>query len=285
MRVLVADSRAGYRRNFLRAASRSTAPLIAFCDQDDVWHPEKLERMARAFARPEVLLAYHNARVVDADGLELGALYGRRGARARTESLRTDPWSFSLGFTQVFRRELLGFGPLHERSRDFLFPEERLAHDQWFFFLAAALGEVRFVDEALADYRQHGSNVFGSDDRSRPRGALAFRATLEHTPRQLAARSRSARASVDVLEAIAADPAQRAVRRTALQSLSRHYRALGGLYRARVAAYQGSFPMRSRAWLRLLARRRALARLELSYPARHAVRDLLFGVMLQPSRR
>src|SRR5690242_1811791 len=36
------DNRMGYRTNFMRAASLCTSDLIAFCDQDDIWAPQKL---------------------------------------------------------------------------------------------------------------------------------------------------------------------------------------------------------------------------------------------------
>ncbi len=280
VRVIVNRERKGYRRNFLEAAGLSRSPLVAFCDQDDLWHPEKLARMAEAFDRPDVLLAYHNARIVDADGAESGSLYGPRGAQVRNESLRTDPWSFSLGFTQIFRSELLQFAPLHARSRDFLFPDERLAHDQWFFFLASALGETCFVDKVLADYRQHETNVFSAVDRGRAHRIHAFRATLDHTPRQLLARFRSAGASAEILSVIAADPDQPVHRRTTAASLSKHYRAIRTLYEARGAAYRRAGLRKARAWLRLIGHRRRLRGIGLSYPLRHAGRDLVFGVVL-----
>src|ERR1700692_1867054 len=36
------EKRLGYRANFMRAASRCTSELIAFCDQDDIWSPRTL---------------------------------------------------------------------------------------------------------------------------------------------------------------------------------------------------------------------------------------------------
>ncbi|WP_165359733.1 glycosyltransferase [Lichenibacterium minor] len=111
-----------YRRNFVKAASLATAAIVAFCDQDDVWHSRKLARMASAFEDPAVMVAYHNAAVTDCDGRTTSRLYGPDGARKRSESPHADPWSFSLGFTQAFLRDLLALTPLQGASRDFLFP-------------------------------------------------------------------------------------------------------------------------------------------------------------------
>jgi hypothetical protein len=71
------------------------------------------------------------------------------------------PWSYSLGFTQVFRRDILWFRYLWERSIDCNFPNERLAHDQWVFFLSCVLGKIVYIDQELVDYRQHDNNLYG----------------------------------------------------------------------------------------------------------------------------
>jgi hypothetical protein len=36
-----------------------------------------------------------------------------------------------------------------------------MAHDQWVFFIASVFGRIVYIDNALASYRQHGSNLYG----------------------------------------------------------------------------------------------------------------------------
>jgi O-antigen biosynthesis protein len=61
--VLQVDVRnAGAARN--RAAAKVRAPWLAFLDDDDLWLPEHLAGLARAFAAPEVLLAYRDCAVI-----------------------------------------------------------------------------------------------------------------------------------------------------------------------------------------------------------------------------
>ncbi len=248
---------------------------MAFCDQDDVWRPGKLARMARAFDDPAVMLAYHNAAVTDRDGRATGRLYGPDGGRKRTESSRAEPWTFSLGFTQVFRRDLVDFTPLQAASRDFLFPRERLAHDQWFFFLASCLGRVAFVDEDLVAYRQHGGNVFGSVDRGRARRLAVIRATLDHSRGQVAARGASLTAKAAILDAIAADAGQPDERRARAAALARHHEDMASLYAGRVGAYGGGVGARAASWARLVARAAAPRR----------ARPLLSGAARRPRPR
>ena len=69
--VLEHGARLNYRLNFRRAAKHCSGDLIAFCDQDDVWVPNKLERMVRVFSDSKVQLAYHNAVVAGPEGTRL----------------------------------------------------------------------------------------------------------------------------------------------------------------------------------------------------------------------
>ena len=47
IRLFRNPERLGYNRNFLSAVQRASGDFIACCDQDDLWHPEKLEMLAR----------------------------------------------------------------------------------------------------------------------------------------------------------------------------------------------------------------------------------------------
>lgn len=58
----------GYVENFTAALRRATGDLVFLSNQDDVWHPDKLRRMAEEFRqRPELGLLHTDARLVDRD--------------------------------------------------------------------------------------------------------------------------------------------------------------------------------------------------------------------------
>mgnify|MGYP003292773655 CR=1 FL=1 len=62
------ERRLGFYRNFERVLAMvpADAPLVALCDQDDRWHPEKLERLSAALGPAQ--LVYSDQRLVDPDG-------------------------------------------------------------------------------------------------------------------------------------------------------------------------------------------------------------------------
>ncbi len=160
IRIVQNRTRLGYRANFMQAAAACTSELIAFCDQDDVWAPEKLALMHSAFSDPKVLLAYHNATLIDDRGFVLGTTFRRR-TRKTYKPLSIYPWLVIPGFAQVVRRSLLRLTPLHSGSIDPYAPREPMPHDHWYPFWASVLGDTVYVPNTLAEYRQHDANESG----------------------------------------------------------------------------------------------------------------------------
>lgn len=161
VRIFQNEHKLGYAKNFLHAASLCSGDLISFCDQDDIWASEKLERVSREFDDDEVLLVYHNARLIDAAGRLLGYVFkpAKRSATLTHEDV--EPWRVVPGFAQVIRRSLLRYSHLHRESLDIFNMNERMPHDQWFLFLASALGKAVYLSELFAGYRLHGMNTSG----------------------------------------------------------------------------------------------------------------------------
>jgi len=149
------SERLGYRANFLKCASLCQSDLVAFCDQDDRWLPTKLAAMLACFDDPDVLLAFHGAEIIGEDERPLGRLPQRPRPTGKSPPLSGSPWTFALGFTQVFRRWLCDCDRWWPLSVDQYRADEPLAHDQWYFFLASVLGTIVNVETPLVRYRQH----------------------------------------------------------------------------------------------------------------------------------
>ncbi len=159
--VLRNDPALRVTKNFEQALRHATGDLIALCDQDDVWHPTRVERLSARFDDPNVLFVFSNARQVGAQGEYLGhdlfeAIAMNPHERGLVESGRV--------FEQFMRRNLAtGATVMLRRSlvdAAIPFPETWL-HDEWLAVVAAAFDGVRMHDEALTDYRQHGNNQVG----------------------------------------------------------------------------------------------------------------------------
>jgi glycosyltransferase involved in cell wall biosynthesis len=158
------ETQLGYRANFFHATTLCKSDLIAFCDQDDIWDRRKIELCVPLFDNPDVLLAYHNALTITADGHTIRSLDDWVLPQLINPPMSAGPWPFVKGFTQIFRSSVPFLPVLWATSVDWN-RRERMAHDQWFFFLSSVLGSIAYVKEPLVYYRQHDSNVVGAGDR------------------------------------------------------------------------------------------------------------------------
>ncbi|HLP23581.1 MAG TPA: glycosyltransferase family 2 protein [Microbacteriaceae bacterium] len=151
----------GVTGNFERALAACTGDLVALSDQDDVWHPNKLERMIGGLG--DGLLAFSDADLVDEYGLPLEGsprLFQGLGLSEweRTRLRDGEAWGVLLrrnvvtGATVLLRRDVLTLAGSFPTS---------WVHDEWLAVVAAVHGGLRLVDEPTIDYRQHSANQIG----------------------------------------------------------------------------------------------------------------------------
>ncbi|SEJ20624.1 Glycosyltransferase involved in cell wall bisynthesis [Dyadobacter sp. SG02] len=138
----------GYNKNFEKALGLCKSELIAICDQDDIWHPEKLEKQARLIG--DHALVYHDSEFVNAEGQSMN----------RRISDKLNFYRGSAPEVFLFLNCVSGHSILLKKAvlqKSLPFPED-FHYDQWLAFNAACLGSIDFVPETLVQYRQHSSN-------------------------------------------------------------------------------------------------------------------------------
>lgn len=153
----------GVTKNFEQAISLCSSDLVALCDQDDVWVPGKLARMASEFeARPDLTLLHTNLMLVDAQLQPLG--------KDMFSAHHVSSWEIKSihegrALDVFMRRNLVtGASTLFRRSLfDVAMPlPPSWVHDEWLGIVAAVTGRVDCLEETLVEYRQHGGNQIGA---------------------------------------------------------------------------------------------------------------------------
>lgn len=133
--------------------------VFAYCDQDDVWHMEKLARLASYIAETRSELVYCDARVVAEDGRLIAPSLHHFESREEPEDLLQHLLLNAVsGMTAVFTRHTAELAVPLMRSCD----DNSLLHDHLTALAAASLGQTRYLPETLVDYVQHASNSLGA---------------------------------------------------------------------------------------------------------------------------
>jgi glycosyltransferase involved in cell wall biosynthesis len=241
VRVQRGERRLGFADAFLAAAEVCGGELIAFCDQDDVWLPRKLERCRAAFDERGVLVAIHTAEVVDERLARTGRRYPDVAADRIVPPLTADPWLAVRGMSMVVDARLLVLADPTDRPPSHYLPGTAMHHDEWLYALGRALGGVAWIAEPLALYRQHGSNVAGA-----PEGVLArFREALTTGWTYYARRRDQARELAALFDRLAVSGAAELADRAA--DASRSLGELAQRLERRLAVYEPGVARRSRA--------------------------------------
>lgn len=147
----------GSNGTFELLTEEADGKLFAYCDQDDVWLPEKLTVLQEAMERERAVLAYSDVSAVDDEGKLLArSLQELRPRLTYLEGSDLAPKLF-------FRNCVAGCAMLVNSNiakRAIPFPRQTVC-DHWIALLAATEGTVAFVPDQLVRYRQHKHNQTG----------------------------------------------------------------------------------------------------------------------------
>lgn len=152
----------GSAASFSRLVEHSTAPLLMFCDQDDVWLPHKiavkLEVMQRLSAQNDLgqpLLVHTDMALVNARNEPLAAsFWQRRGFdvhQPKQDYLLTNTVT---GCSVLFNRAAA--------NKAFPLPAGIEQHDRWLALVCAWFGEIYPLKQSAINYRQHENNAIGA---------------------------------------------------------------------------------------------------------------------------
>ena len=151
--------RLGASQNFAQAISHCRGEIIFLSDQDDIWFPTKVERMAALFSSDDTCAVVSvAATVTDEDlkptGKTLSPMFQTLDEKPNTFSARIHQ-SSAYGCTLAFRASLSSL----------IFPiSPHWWHDNWICFIASRFTEIRGIEEPLMFFRRHRASA-GMNDK------------------------------------------------------------------------------------------------------------------------
>lgn len=162
------DRRFGNARDhFFALMACCDADYMLFCDQDDVWHPEKVRKTREALERTEAergvdapILAFSDQTPTDENLKPLAPSLMRYQKQYfehfdyRSILMQNVVTGGATGVNRALAR-------LAERGSG---DDRVIMHDWWLAAVAARFGQIAYIDEPLGIYRQHGDNAVGAKD-------------------------------------------------------------------------------------------------------------------------
>ncbi len=164
MVLLPAGDKLGVIGNFSALMHHATAPYVMFCDQDDVWEPEKISQTLAKMKETEdrqpadaPILIHTDLKVVDGN---LNVIDPSFWQYTHLNPLKAHTLNCLLmqnvvtGCTMMINSALLKLA--------YPIPQQVMMHDWWLALVAAAFGRIEALPAATILYRQHGNNTLGA---------------------------------------------------------------------------------------------------------------------------
>ena len=151
----------GFQKNFLGMLCdpQIEAPYFAFCDQDDIWHDDKLERAMDwlcSIDPAQPALYCSRTLTVDAANQEMGlSPYFKKPPSFANALIQSLAGGNTMVFNQAARQLALEAGA----------DVDIACHDWWMYILVSGAGGTIYYDPIPSlRYRQHAHNFLGSNN-------------------------------------------------------------------------------------------------------------------------
>ena len=162
IRLYVNESNLGFIANFHKAIGLTSGDYIFLSDQDDIWEPNKVEKILETMKKTNATALCTNYKLINENDQELGdkknynipsfvinasdPIYKITFPMLAYDNLvQGCTYCFTKGIKDVFLK-------VNNRS---------VAHDYQIMLIAANLGGAYFLNEELIQYRLHSSNTIG----------------------------------------------------------------------------------------------------------------------------
>jgi glycosyltransferase involved in cell wall biosynthesis len=143
-------------KNFEYVLSHCKNDLIFLADQDDVWHPNKIEIMVSELELHDLVVC--DCRLIDEKGYILSDSFfdQNHSQNGLVKNLLKNSF---VGCCMAFQRRVL--------ERVLPFPPKISTHDQWIGLIAQRYFKVKFIPQILVDHRRHKRNYSSTGERSK----------------------------------------------------------------------------------------------------------------------
>ena len=166
VRIVSHRSNVGVTANYEHAISLCSGDVIFLCDQDDVWHVEKIAATTDALHRSQASGAFSDSEVVDSNLQPRG--YSLWDACAFTRAARRAFPERAVEILLDGNRVQGAALAFRASCRSILLPLSRQwTYDAWVGVILAACGLIP-VERTLMQYRQHDQNWAGADISPKP---------------------------------------------------------------------------------------------------------------------
>lgn len=156
----------GFSKNFYNSIKKTTGGIIFLCDQDDIWHEDKIKKMEKLFiANKKIKALVSSFNLINETGMPINIKLSNKKSnnniikykiKNKLEKISKDTiflYNISPGCTMAFTKDIKD---IYLKNTDC-----NCIHDWEISMLAALFDGLYYLDLPLIDYRIHSKNAVG----------------------------------------------------------------------------------------------------------------------------
>nr|ABM68317.1 WsbC [Anoxybacillus tepidamans] len=158
-KVIRNEKNVGSNKTFERLTKEANGDYICYCDQDDIWLSEKVERLVSHITKHHCTLVYSDLSLIDENDRIIHKSFKR--SNFRLKHVHGDNTFAHL----INRNSVTGCAMMIRTDvakSAIPFPSyDEYVHDHWLAICAAARGRIGYIHDPMVLYRMHPNNQIG----------------------------------------------------------------------------------------------------------------------------
>ena len=147
----------GFAKNFESTLSRCTGDVVFLCDQDDIWFPNRVERMTEALEQDAAVgIVICGVDLINQDGKAMSD----EASRLYRISYPNDTSVYYLEYALKHPSRAGCMMAVRRSVLEKVYPlPDGWSHDVWLFSMAPLYCEIQTLPDVLMHFRRHGANA------------------------------------------------------------------------------------------------------------------------------
>ena len=157
-RVFRNEINMGSNDTFEKLTEDSDADYIAYCDQDDIWEKDKIEKLVANIEKERAVLCYSDLSIIDCNDKLTAKSF--KDIHKRLKHFEGDNlFDYFLRRNSVTGCTMLINSSIAKKAIPF---SNYYVHDHWLTLYSSSVGRISYVPQSLVRYRLHEGNQIGS---------------------------------------------------------------------------------------------------------------------------
>lgn len=149
----------GSNKTFELLTQESNSYYLAYCDQDDIWEKEKIEKLVKNIEDERAVLSYSDLSIINENDKLIAKSFLKVNKRVKHKK-GDRLFKYFLSRNSITGCTILIKSEVAKKALPFC--KQYYVHDHWLALYSSSLGKISYIPQPLIRYRLHSNNQIGA---------------------------------------------------------------------------------------------------------------------------